>query len=92
MKIGGYVVLFVYNLYALNIIIIIVKKNIVIKYNFLEMPFKCCVPKCSGNYKNGPKVSTFSYPKDEELRKKWLKAICREDFASTNAKVIFIKL
>ncbi|KYM93406.1 hypothetical protein ALC62_15996 [Cyphomyrmex costatus] len=29
------------------------------------MPFKCCVPNCNGNYKNVPKVATFSFPKNE---------------------------
>ncbi|KYN01446.1 hypothetical protein ALC62_07762, partial [Cyphomyrmex costatus] len=48
------------------------------------IPFKCCVPNCNGNYKNGPKVATFSFPKNEETKRKWLHAICRKDFQPTN--------
>lgn len=48
------------------------------------MPYKCCVPNCRGNYDNGPKVSTFSFPRDELLRQKGVKAICREKFSPTN--------
>ena len=44
------------------------------------MPRTCCVPSCKGNYKSGPKVSTFSFPKEEILKNKWLSAIHRPDF------------
>ena len=27
------------------------------------MPYMCCVPKCKGNYRNGPKVQVFSFRK-----------------------------
>ena len=30
------------------------------------MPSACCVPKCKGNYRNGPKVSVFSFPSSDE--------------------------
>lgn len=46
----------------------------------------CCVPNCKGNYKNGPKVAIFSFPKESEgdLRKKWINAIKRtESFVPT---------
>lgn len=48
------------------------------------MPQKCCVPGCNGNYKNGPKVHVFGFPKDVNLRQKWLKAIPRDNFEPTN--------
>ncbi|CAL1265336.1 unnamed protein product [Larinioides sclopetarius] len=52
------------------------------------MVFKCSVPFCRGNYDNGPKVSVVSLPKNEELKKKWLHAIPRENMPSTkNFKV-----
>ncbi|CAN7946592.1 unnamed protein product, partial [Ixodes hexagonus] len=52
------------------------------------MPNKCCVPACSSNYKTGKTVQVFSFPKDEVLFKKWLRAIPRKDFAPTaNNKV-----
>ncbi|XP_066966382.1 uncharacterized protein [Macrobrachium rosenbergii] len=52
------------------------------------MPYKCCVPKCNGNYVTGPKVHCFSFPKNEEERKKWTIAIHRENFtANEHSKV-----
>jgi hypothetical protein len=41
------------------------------------MPYRCCVPLCKGNYGYGdaPNVTVFSFPQDQELKKKWLKAI-----------------
>ncbi|KAJ8883008.1 hypothetical protein PR048_014847 [Dryococelus australis] len=56
------------------------------------MPFRCCVPKCRGNYDNGPKVSVFGFPKDTNLKQKWIAAIHRQNFQSTdNSKVITVK-
>ncbi|CAN8030053.1 unnamed protein product, partial [Ixodes persulcatus] len=52
------------------------------------MPDKCCVPACSINYRTGEKAQVFSFPKDEVLRTKWLRAIPRKYFAPTkNNKV-----
>lgn len=54
----------------------------------VAMPNKCCVPACSSNYRTGEKVQVFSFPKDEVLRTKWLRAIPRKDFVPTeNNKV-----
>jgi len=41
------------------------------------MPEKCCVPGCRGNYQataecEEEKVSVFRFPKDPELRAKWI--------------------
>jgi len=48
------------------------------------MPRSCCVPNCKSNYpkeiKKGKKyVSSFAFPKDEELRKKWIAAVNRKN-------------
>lgn len=52
------------------------------------MPFTCVVPGCQGNYRSGPKVKVFSFPKDTELANKWIRAIKRENFTPTkNSKV-----
>ena len=45
-----------------------------------NMPSPCVVPKCKGNYKNGPKVHCFSFPKSKYLFDKWKHAIKRENF------------
>ncbi|KAH7986547.1 hypothetical protein HPB51_026646 [Rhipicephalus microplus] len=48
------------------------------------MPNKCCVPGCTGNYKTGKKIQVFSFPKDADALKQWLRAIPRKDFVPTS--------
>ncbi|XP_047112066.1 THAP domain-containing protein 5-like [Schistocerca piceifrons] len=52
------------------------------------MPRRCCMPNCSGNYDNGPKVSVFYFPSDENLRRKWLSAVHRQDWTPSKHSVI----
>lgn len=51
------------------------------------MPRRCCVPECKSNYDSSLKSdkprSSFSFPKEHDLRKKWLNAISREDWKPT---------
>ncbi|XP_054715473.1 THAP domain-containing protein 5-like [Uloborus diversus] len=47
------------------------------------MPNTCCVPKCKGNYNQENRVVVFSFPKNEELLQKWMKAIPRENLVVT---------
>lgn len=57
------------------------------------MPNTCCVTNCNGNYNAENKVCIFSFPKDEELLQKWIKAIPRENFVVTkNTKVSYFIL
>ena len=52
------------------------------------MPYRCCVPRCNGNYSSSSKVTVFGFPKEEEMKKKWLNAIKRKDFEpSPSSKV-----
>ena len=52
------------------------------------MPATCSVPGCKGNYRSGPKVHVFGFPKDIDQRAKWLHAIKRSDFVpNENSKV-----
>jgi THAP domain/Transposase protein len=53
----------------------------------------CCVPGCKSNYKStlnagGQPVSTFSIPKDDILRGKWLKAIPRDNWSPSQYSVV----
>ncbi|XP_075528726.1 uncharacterized protein LOC142560471 isoform X2 [Dermacentor variabilis] len=45
------------------------------------MPNKCCVPGCY--YQGRKKVQVFSFPKEENLRQKWISAISKKDFVPT---------
>jgi hypothetical protein len=56
------------------------------------MPSKCCVPNCSSNYNStNTYVTVFSFPKDEEMKKRWIKCIHRESFIPTKYSVVCIK-
>ena len=53
----------------------------------------CCAPNCKGNYKTGPKVSLFRFPKDEELKQKWLDFLKREkEFVPTDTHRVSVLL
>ncbi|XP_042142151.1 uncharacterized protein LOC121833119 [Ixodes scapularis] len=40
---------------------------------------RCCVPKCRGNYDNGPEVRLFSFPRDVKRIAEWQRAVRRRD-------------
>ncbi|XP_046392184.1 THAP domain-containing protein 5-like [Ischnura elegans] len=52
---------------------------------------KCCVPHCRGNYAGGEKVSVFRFPEEDELKKKWIRRIPRENFIPTEYSRVCIK-
>ena len=57
------------------------------------MPRHCAVPGCKTNYTSttktdGPKTTTFSFPKDDELKEKWLRAIPRKDWIPSKHAVV----
>ena len=52
------------------------------------MPYRCCVPRCNGNYSALSKVTEFDFPKDPELKNKLLQAVKRKYFKpSPSSKV-----
>ncbi|CAH1961807.1 unnamed protein product [Acanthoscelides obtectus] len=57
-----------------------------------KMPRRCCVPGCKGNYDTTLKaedpVSTFSFPKEQELLEKWIRAIPRKDWIPTKSSAV----
>lgn len=56
-----------------------------------KMPYLYSIPYCNGNYNKGPKVSVFSFPRDEVLSRKRLRAIKKGNFAtSASSKVSLI--
>ena len=54
------------------------------------MPFKCCVPQCKGNYKGDPRVTVVGFLQDKSLKQKYMHAIKRKKFVSSEiCKVSF---
>ena len=54
------------------------------------MPRSCCVPGCKSNYKSGD-ASAFRFPKDEQRRQQWLRAIHRKEFTPTGNTTVCSK-
>nr|CAI5866470.1 unnamed protein product [Callosobruchus analis] len=54
------------------------------------MPKRCCVPGCKSNYDSSLKVesrkSSFKFSKNELLRKKWIRAIPKKDWISSESQ------
>lgn len=55
------------------------------------MPTSCCVPGCTSNYGSSGNISCFKFPKDEELKKKWIKQVHRDSWQPTQRSVVCIK-
>lgn len=53
------------------------------------MSDKCCVPGCKSNYESEKEnVSVFKFPKEERLRRNWLKNIPCTDWTPGNRAVV----
>ena len=60
------------------------------------MPSPCCMPGCNSNYQSALKVgensiSVFHFPKNENLKMQWLKAIPRANWLPTQFSVVCAK-
>ncbi|KAF2887534.1 hypothetical protein ILUMI_18639, partial [Ignelater luminosus] len=60
------------------------------------MPRRCCVPGCTSNYEsclkeNNKCVTTFSFPKDDERKLQWIRAIPRKDWTPSSSAVVCVK-
>lgn len=52
----------------------------------------CCVVGCETGYKNNKEiVSTFAFPKNEVLQKKWIKAIPRKNLTVSKNTAVCAK-
>ncbi|KFM61871.1 THAP domain-containing protein 2, partial [Stegodyphus mimosarum] len=55
------------------------------------MPRKCSVPGCKSNYNpNADHITTFRFPKDEQLCKTWISKINRKDFVPGSCACVCI--
>ena len=58
------------------------------------MGYTCCVPQCKTGYrsnKTGEKIALFQFPKEANLRKKWIAAIPRKNWIPSYLHRIFAK-
>ena len=55
------------------------------------MVYKCCIVNCRSNYTGEEITTVFFFPKDEDLRKRWIKFVNRKDWKPTSSSVICIK-
>ncbi|KAG8174152.1 hypothetical protein JTE90_011984 [Oedothorax gibbosus] len=69
----------------------IMRKFISVWLYFVKIPGKCCVPCCRSNYKTETTLTTtFGFPKNEELKKKWISSINRKDFLPGSTAAVCI--
>ena len=54
------------------------------------MPDKCCIVGCESNYSGGSKKSVFYFPKDDDLKRKWVPFVNRKDWIPTKHSVICV--
>lgn len=53
------------------------------------MPRHCVVPGCKSNYASTSEaISTFSFPKDHQIKQKWINAIHRANWQPTNSSSV----
>ena len=52
------------------------------------MVYKCCVVNCRSNYSGQEPTTVFSFPKDEDIRKRWVKFVNRKDWQPTSSSYI----
>ena len=55
------------------------------------MAYKCCAIDCRSNYAGEERTTVFSFPKEESLRKIWIKFVNRKDWEPTPSSFICIK-
>ena len=53
--------------------------------------YECCVVDCQSNYAGEERITVFSFPKEESLRKIWIKFVNRKDKEPILSSFICIK-
>ena len=52
---------------------------------------KCCVVECHWNYAGSDLVPVFSFPGDEDMKRRWMLFVNRKDWQPTSFEVICTK-
>ena len=53
--------------------------------------YKCCTVNCRLNYTGEESTTVFSFPKEEDLKKRWIRFVNRKDWEPTSSSYICIK-
>ena len=56
---------------------------------FIIMVYKCSIVGCHSNYTAEEANTVFSFPKDEDIRKRWIKFVNRKDWLPTSSSYIW---
>ena len=59
--------------------------------SILDMVNKCCIYNCRFNYAGENHTVVFSFPRDDGLKKIWVRFANRKDWCPSNSSVICIK-
>ena len=51
------------------------------------MVYKCCVVDCRSNYAGEERTTVFSFPKEESLRKIWIRFVNRKELGSPRKRI-----
>ena len=52
------------------------------------MVYKCCIVGCRSDYTAEEANTAFSFPKDKDIRERWIKFVNRKDWLSTSSSYI----
>ena len=55
------------------------------------MGYKCCIVNCRSNYTGEESTTVFSFPKEEDLKKRWIRFVKRKDWEPISWSYICIK-
>ena len=55
------------------------------------MFYKFCIVKCRSNFPGKESTTVFSFPKEEDLQKRWIRFVNRKDWEPTSSSYIRIE-
>ena len=55
------------------------------------MVYKCCIVNCRSNHTGEESTAVFSFPKEEDLKKRWIRFVNRKDWESTSSSYTYVK-
>ena len=58
----------------------------------LIMVYKCCIVNYRSNYTGEESTTVFSFPKEEDLKKRWIKFFNRKDCEPISLSYIYLSL